>query len=152
MLSFEFASKSKKLAINDKIKLVLPAWTLTGSAAPTTSAGCGTTTFTATVGNTGTAEANIVFTATSAALLAGSSCTLTWPTGATTPASAQTADTSAYTYELILAGGTIAAAPNSEVNCNHCSSWAALHLSDVRNDATILPHIRHSRVCLRQRR
>jgi len=80
------------MQVAQTLKVVLPQWTLTGTAPPTTQ-DCGTTTFTTAVANSGDADATITFTVATADLTGNTACTMTTATAtATTPAVVQAAN------------------------------------------------------------
>ena len=82
------------------ITLVLPSFTLPSSASPSVS-GCGTTIFSASGANSGTASAALTLTAGMAALSAGTNCTMSI-TGVTTSPAAQPQD---YEYRTVAVTG-----------------------------------------------
>jgi len=102
------------LAIGDYVMLTLPDWGVSGTAAPT-AVGCGTSTFTTVTGMSGTATAYVQFVVASALLdtvtyvgndyLLGHNCTLTWASGAKTPATAQAANLNTRKIAAIIAAG-----------------------------------------------
>jgi len=102
------------LAIGDYVMLTLPNWGVSGTAAPT-AVGCGTSTFTTVTGMSGTATAYVQFSVASALLdtvtyvgndyLLGHNCTLTWASGAKTPATAQAANLNTRKIAAIIAAG-----------------------------------------------
>jgi hypothetical protein len=103
------------LAIGDYVMMTLPDWGVSGTTAPT-AVGCGTSTFTTVTGLSGTATAYVQFSVATALLdtvtylshdySMGHNCTLTWATGATTPAAAQAANLNTRKLSAVIAAGT----------------------------------------------
>ena len=79
---------SAALAVSDTIVLVLPTWTLSGTAAPTQTGCGGSSTFTAAVASSGQADAAVTFTVATATLPAATMCTITTDAAMTTVAAA----------------------------------------------------------------
>merc|ERR1711871_630780 len=102
------------LAIGDYVMMTLPDWGVSGTTAPT-AVGCGTSTFTTVTGMSGTATAYVQFSVATALLdtvtylseghSMGHNCTLTWASGATTPAAAQAANLNTRKLSAVIAAG-----------------------------------------------
>lgn len=103
------------LAVGDYVMMTLPDWGVSGTTAPT-AVGCGTSTFTTVTGMSGTATAYVQFSVATALLdtvtytshgySMGHNCTLTWASGATTPAAAQAANLNTRKLSAVIAAGT----------------------------------------------
>merc|ERR1712054_162430 len=121
-LALTFTS-SVPLAVGDKLQLYLNSWTVAGTTAPTTTF-CGSTTFTTATGGSGTANAHINFTVatlnaasdtwggttntarSSWNLGPGTNCTIhTATAAASTPATAQAANSNTRSLAVHLSGG-----------------------------------------------
>jgi len=102
------------LAVGDYVMMTLPDWGVSGTTAPT-AVGCGTSTFTTVTGMSGTATAYVQFSVATALLdtvtylshdySMGHNCTLTWASGATTPAAAQAANLNTRKLSAVIAAG-----------------------------------------------
>merc|ERR1712054_496348 len=103
------------LAVGDYVMMTLPDWGVSGTTAPT-AVGCGTSTFTTVTGMSGTATAYVQFSVATALLdtvtytshgySMGHNCSVTWASGATTPAAAQAANLNTRKLSAVIAAGT----------------------------------------------
>jgi len=94
------------LAIDDKIVVTLPGWTLAGTAAPTTT-GCGTTTWTLSTAASGSANAAATFKVATVALQADVQCTIITNSATTrVAAKPQPANLDTRTISVIMSAAT----------------------------------------------
>jgi len=101
---------NNQIAIGETIAVVLPSWTLTGSAAPTTT-GCGTTTFTTAVATSAQAGATITFTAANALLAASTACTIQTATATAAPSATAAGVTTANLATYTISKNAVGAVP-----------------------------------------